>query len=78
MWFSDLSADRTRTNAASNNPVLRAITYPMLIGMGAYDDLNQQANTPVEIHEHLREIGMEAWEQQCPVGEHYGSWTKGM
>ena len=76
MWFSDLCAEKAQTNAASNDPVLREITFPMLTGTAAFDDPNHQANIPVEIHEQLREIGMEAWKRLLPMGENYGFWTK--
>ncbi|KAF3814543.1 hypothetical protein GH733_017701, partial [Mirounga leonina] len=76
MWFSELCMDQARQNALSPNPRVQAITYHMLAGIGQYSDIAAQVNTPEEIHEQLREIGLEAWERIRPGGEHYGSWTK--
>ncbi|XP_027450974.2 endogenous retrovirus group K member 8 Gag polyprotein-like [Zalophus californianus] len=76
MWFSELCMDRTRQNALNPNPRIQAITYQMLAGIGQYSDIAAQVNTPEEIHEQLREIGLEAWERIRPTGEHYGSRTK--
>ncbi|KAK7795856.1 hypothetical protein U0070_003922, partial [Myodes glareolus] len=60
MWFANECADKARQNAASNNPRIQVISYQMLMGTGAYDDVNMQANTLEEINEQLREIAKEA------------------
>nr|UKS89477.1 group-specific antigen [Bovine retrovirus CH15] len=79
MWFSDLAAQQAAENAQSGNPNVRLISYPMLTGTGNFEDVNVQAQqTPVEIHDQLVDLAMEAWARIRPTGEHYGSWTKVM
>ncbi|KAF6131178.1 hypothetical protein HJG60_008048 [Phyllostomus discolor] len=76
MWFNELCADKARENNHHANPNVRQLTHPLLSGTGEYDDVNRQAGALEEIHEQLREIGMEAWDRVRPSGEYYGSWTR--
>lgn len=69
-------AEKARLNALDQNPNVRLITYPMLSGTGFYENVDHQAAAPIEIHNQLQNIALEAWDKIRPQGSSYGSWAK--
>ena len=75
MWFHDVVRDRANSNARAGTPQ-NQITFEMLTGMRQFDSVEAQIQCPPLLHEHLKEVALEAWDRITPQGEPKGSYTK--
>ena len=75
MWFHDIARDHANKNAQAGNPQ-NQITYEMLTGSRQFDTIEAQIQCPRLLHEQLKTVALEAWDQITPQGEPTSSYTK--
>ena len=62
---------KARAGAPQNH-----ITFKMLTGTGQFDTIETQIRCPPLLHDQLKTVALEAWDQITPQGEPTGSYTK--
>ena len=62
---------KARAGAPQNH-----ITFKMLTGTGQFDTIEAQIRCPPLLHDQLKTVALEAWDQITPQGEPTGSYTK--
>ena len=75
MWFHNIARDHTNKNAQADIPQ-NQITFEMLTDTGQSDAIKAQIQCPPLMHEQLKTVALEAWDQITPQGEPTGSNTK--
>ena len=75
MWFQDIARDHANKDARAGTPP-NQITFEMLTGTGQFDAIEAQIRCPPLLHDQLKTVALEAWDQITPQGEHTGSYTK--
>lgn len=73
MWFQDVARDHANSNAGAPQ---NQITFEMLTSTRQFDVVKAQIQCPPLLHEQLKEVALEAWDQMTPQGEPKGSYTK--
>ena len=75
MWFHDVARDHANKNAwdgASQNQII----FEMLTDTRQFDAIEAQIQCPPLLHEQLKTVALEVWDQITPQGEPTGSYTK--
>ena len=67
MWFRDIARDHANRNAQAGAPQ-NQITFEMLTGTGQFDITEAQIQCPPLLHEQLKTVALEAWDQVTPQG----------
>ena len=75
MWFQDIDRDHVSKNARAGTPQ-NQITFEMLTGTGQFDTTEAQIGYPPLLHDQLKTVALEAWDQITPQGEPTGSYIK--
>ena len=75
MWFHDIARDHANKNTRAGTPQ-NQITYEMLTGSRQFDTIEAQIQCPRLLHEQLKTVALEAWDQITPQGEPTSSYTK--
>ena len=75
MWFHDIARDHANRNAQAGAPQ-NQITFEKLTGTGQFVAIEAQKQCPPLLHEQLKTVVPEAWDQITPKGEPTGSYTK--
>ena len=75
MWFQDIARDHANRNARAGAPQ-NQITFEMLTGTRQFDAIEAQIRCPSLLHEQLKTVALEAWDQITPQGEPSGSYTE--
>ena len=75
MWFHDIAGDHAHRNARAGAPQ-NQITFEMLTGTGQFDAIEAQTQCPLLLHEQLKTVAPEAWDQITPQREPTGSYPK--
>ena len=75
MWFHDIARDHANKNAWAGTPQ-NQITFEMLTGAGQFHTIETQIQCPTLLHEQLKTVALEAWNQITPQWEPTGSYTK--
>ena len=75
MWFHDIARDHANKNARAGTPQ-NQITFEMLTDARQVDTIEAQIQCPPLLHEQLKTVALEAWDQITPQREPTGSYTK--
>ena len=75
MWFQDIDRDHVNKNARAGTPQ-NQITFEMLTGTGQFDTIEAQIGYSPLLHDQLKTVTLEAWDQITPQGEPTGSHIK--
>ena len=75
MWFQDIARDHANRNARAGAP-RNQITFEMLTGTEQFDAIEAQIRCPPLLHDQLKTVALEAWDQITPQGEPTGSYIK--
>ena len=75
IWFYDVAQGHANSNARTGTPQNK-ITFEMLTRTGQFDLVEVQIQFLPLLHEQLKEVALEAWDQITPQGEPKGSYTK--
>ena len=65
MWFHNIARDHTNKNARADIPQ-NQITFEMLTDTGQSDAIKAQIQCPPLMHEQLKTVALEAWDQITP------------
>ena len=65
LWFHDVVQDRANSNARAGTPQ-NQITFKMLTGTKQFDTIEAQIQYPPLLHEQLKTVALEAWDQITP------------
>ena len=75
MWFHDIARDHANRNARAGVPQ-NQIIFEMPTGTGQFDAIEAQIQCPPLLHEQLKTVALETWDQITPQGEPTWSYTK--
>jgi len=75
MWFNDIARDHANKNVWTGAPQ-NQITFEMLTDTRQFDAIEAQIQCPPLLHEQLKTVALETWDQMTPQGEPAGSYTK--
>ena len=65
MWFQNVAQDHANSNAGAGTPQ-NQITFKMLTDTGQFNSMEAQKQCPPLLHEQLKEVALEAWDQITP------------
>ena len=65
LWFHDITRDYANKNAWAGAPQNK-ITFEMLTGTGQFDAIEAEIQCPPLLHEQLKTVALEAWNQITP------------
>ncbi|OWK05526.1 hypothetical protein Celaphus_00002112, partial [Cervus elaphus hippelaphus] len=75
LWFHDVAQDLANSNAQAGTPE-NQITFKMLTGSGQFNSMEAQVQCPSLLHEQLKEVVLEAWDQITPQRKLTDNYTK--
>ena len=65
LWFHDITRDHANKNARAGAPQ-NQITFEMLTGTGQFDAIEAETQCSPLLHEQLKTVALEAWNQITP------------
>ena len=75
IWFHDVARDHANSNSQNDTPQ-NYITFKMLTDMGQFNSMKAQIQCPPLLHEQLKEVALEEWDQITSQRKAEDSYTK--